>query len=265
MTPHGPTTPGTRSSSDLDAGALQRARALLATWLPGRAADLVLERSLRSAGHERATVDGEQVAAMMLGPVYRELRSTVPRATLRRELKRLVRSLRADGRDGAPASDVAQARAGTAPHTASGSDDAASAAAAAAAGVDAVATDAVATDDAPGADAAAGPGRSPADPEEVVMALAVLDGVDGVATFDALGRSLGVRGEIEDADALGRVLFAGGRLLSRHGALRSVTIVTTDGTLVSVPVSDRWIAVSGAPDMNLGAVYAALTTLEEER
>jgi len=106
---------------------------------------------------------------------------------------------------------------------------------------------------------------TPLDDGAVVTALAVQDGVEGVAVFDGVGRPLSTRGEVRDEVGLGRVLAAGGHLLRQHGPLRSVSITTTDGTLVAVPTTDRWIAVSGVPDMNLGAVYATLTALEEER
>lgn len=236
---------GTRPSSDVDAGALERARTLLATWLPGRAAEHVLTRCLQAAGLEPGAIDGERFAAMLLGPVYRELRSTVPRATLRRELKRLARELRAEARP--PVASVAPDAPG---------DDRGDRPADVSDG---------ATPSPPSADTVTPPVATLSDPDDVAMALAVLDGVDGVASYDPVGRTLALRGEVADAEGLGRVLAASGRLLSRQGALRSVTVVTTDGTLVAVSVSERWIAVSGAPDMNLGAVYAALSALEEER
>lgn len=258
-----PSPSGTRPTSQ---GALERAQTLLSTWLPGRAAERVLERALDGATLEPGGVDGERVAAALLGPVYRELRHSVPRETLRRELKRLARSLRAEARGtdhehGTTSAIVAATQPApvlepdpAAPVPSSGAlDDPGTHATAAAVG---------APSHEPSPPRAAG---EPADPDDAVMALAVLNGVDGVAIYDAVGRAVSVRGDVDDADGLGRVLAASGHLLARHGALRSFGIVTGGGTLVSVPVSDRWIAISGAPDMNLGAVYAALTALEEER
>ena len=97
------------------------------------------------------------------------------------------------------------------------------------------------------------------------MALALLDGVSGTAVFDARGQADSVRGEVPEVASLGPVIAASGALLERHGALRSLCVTTTGGAVLAVPVPPRWLAVSGAPDMNLGAVYAALTALEEER
>jgi hypothetical protein len=206
------------------ASPIDRARLVIGAWLPGRAAARLLDRIVRAEGIEPEAVDGERLASLVLGPVYRELRHTVPRATLRRELKRLARSLH--DRKAAPsrASAIAAERPEPAPHR-----------------------------------------RLPDDPGVVLMALAVLDGVDGAAVFDGVGRALDRRGEVPDVDAFGRVLAAGGSLLARHGTVRSVAVANDDGVLLAVPVSERWVAVRGAADMNLGAVYAALTALEEER
>jgi hypothetical protein len=206
------------------ASPIDRARQVLGAWLPGRAATRLLDRIVRAEGLEPAGVDGERLASLVLGPVYRELRHTVPRATLRRELKRLARSLHDRTATPARALPVETERTEPAPQR-----------------------------------------HLPDDPGVVLMALAVLDGVDGAAVFDAVGRPLERRGEVPDADAFGRVLAAGGSLLGRHGVVRSVAVANDDGVLLAVPVSERWVAVRGSADMNLGAVYAALTALEEER
>ena len=206
---------------------MERARTALSALLPGRAARRVLERAVEAEGLSEDQLDGERMASLLLGRVYHDLRDTLPRATLRRELKRLARSLHD------PAAAPAQPAA--VPATAS-----------------------------PGASETARV-RFAGDAEDVLMALAVLEGVDGTAVFDDVGRALSTRGEVNEADALGRVIAAGGSLLLRHGELRSLCVTTTGGSLIAVPVPPRWLAVSGAPDMNLGAVYAALTALEEER
>ena len=264
-----PPPSGTRPTSQ---GALERAQTLLSTWLPGRAAERVLERALDGATLEPGEVDGEHVAAALLGPVYRELRHSVPRETLRRELKRLARSLRSEahgaGRDhgGSKPNGAATQPAPVFEPDADPAEPARAALDDRSALDDRGALGSTAAMGAP--NHASGPPRTsgePADPDDAVMALAVLDGVDGVAIYDAVGRAVSVRGDMDDAEGLGRVLAASGHLLARHGMLRSFGIVAGGGTLVSVPVSDRWIAISGAPDMNLGAVYAALTALEEER
>ena len=236
--------------------ALQRARHVLSAWLPGRAATRVLERAIWSEGLRPDDIDGETMASLLLGRVYRDLRDTVPRSTLRRELKRLARSLRQGD--------------ATATHDPARTDDPriAQHEVATPAPTPARAQAPTAVPEpvpAPVQDRAAATGQLPSDPEVVLMALAVLEGIDGAAVFDAVGRMVSTRGEVPDVDALGRVIAAGGGLLERHGSLRSVGVTTSRGVMIAVPVPPRWIAVSGAPDMNLGAVYAALTALAEER
>lgn len=238
--------------------ALQRARHVLSAWLPGRAATRVLERAIRAEGLRPDEIDGEAMASLLLGRVYRDLRDTVPRSTLRRELKRLARSLhqhRATPPQGLPASDDSRIAAHeVATPTPSVADEPATA-------------PATAPEPAPAPVPSQPPAtrRLPSDPEVVLMALAVLEGADGAAVFDAVGRTLDTRGEVPDVAALGRVIAAGGSLLEQHGPLRSVSVATSGGVMIAVPVAPRWIAVSGSADMNLGAVYAALTALEEER
>ncbi|TVR85077.1 MAG: hypothetical protein EA416_17540 [Trueperaceae bacterium] len=211
-------------SPSATASPIDRARLVLGAWLPGRAAKQLLDRIVRAEGLEPDAVDGERLASLVLGPVYRELRYTVPRETLRRELKRLARSLH--DRKATPPRPLPVATEQPEPPP---------------------------------------PRRLPDDPGVVLMALAVLDGVDGAAVFDRVGRPLDRRGEVPDAEGFGRVLAAGGSLLARHGSVRSVAVANDDGVLLAVPVSERWVAVRGSADMNLGAVYAALTALEEER
>jgi hypothetical protein len=101
--------------------------------------------------------------------------------------------------------------------------------------------------------------------DAVAAALAELDGVQGVGLFDAGGRPLGVRGALPDAAVVGRMVVAGASLLEAEGPLRSIAIDTPHGRLVAVPVRPRWLALTGTTDLNLGAVYAALAALEEER
>jgi hypothetical protein len=44
-----------------------------------------------------------------------------------------------------------------------------------------------------------------------------------------------------------------------------VAVDTARGKLVAVPVRPHWLALTGTAELNLGAVYAALAALEEER
>ena len=239
--------------------ALAQAREVLGALLPGRAANRVLERALAAEGLMPSQVDGEQMAALLVGRIYRELREVVPRAPLRRELGRLVRTLRTTrpGDAALPAPPEPQpapappqpAPAPPEPQPAASSVAAANATARAANGLAAQVL----------------PTRRPLDAEAVLMALALLDGVSGAAVFDARGQADSVRGEVPEVASLGPVIAASGGLLERHGTLRSLCVTTTGGAVLAIPIPPRWLAVSGAPDMNLGAVYAALTALEEER
>ncbi len=236
------------------APALAQAREVIGAFLPGHAANRVLERALTDEGLAPSEVDGEQLAALLVGRIYRELRELVPRAPLRRELGRLVRTLRTTHPgDAAPA-----VAAPTPPEPAPAPPDPAPATTTVAAPAGATAR---AADELPAQRLAT---HRPLDPEAVLMALALLDGVSGAAVFDARGRADSVRGEVPEVTSLGPVIAASGGLLERHGALRSLCVTTTGGAVLAIPIPPRWLAVSGAPDMNLGAVYAALTALEEE-
>ena len=246
--------------------AVAQAREVIAAFLPGHAANRVLERALTDAGLTPSEVDGERMAALLVGRIYRELRQVVPRAPLRRELGRLARSLRQSaGGDAGPAppephpepSPPQPTPPAAAPDAAPAGPEPASIAVAAATGATAPAPLS------PPAEVAAP--RRPLELEAVLMALALLDGVAGAAVFDARGRIDSVRGEVPEVASLGPVIAASGGLLERHGALRSLCVTTTGGAVLAVPIPPRWLAVSGAPDMNLGAVYAALDALEEER
>lgn len=230
------------------ASALTQAREVIAAFLPGHAANRVLERALADEGLAPSEVDGERMAALLVGRIYRDLRDVVPRPALRRELGRLARRLRHAARGDTGSSGPAE------PVTSARSD------AEAPSSVDPASVDAPDSLPAP----VLAP-RRPLDPETVLMAIALLDGVAGAAVFDARGQADSVRGEVPEVASLGRVIAASGGLLERHGALRSLCVTTTGGAVLAIPIPPRWLAVSGPPDMNLGAVYAALTALEEER
>lgn len=109
------------------------------------------------------------------------------------------------------------------------------------------------------------PRRAPATLDAVAASLAGLDGVNGVARFDAGGRPLEFRGALSDAAALGRTVVAGAALLETGEPLRSIAVDTARGRLVAVAVRPYWLALTGTAELNLGAVYAALAALGEER
>ena len=68
----------------------------LATLVSARAAQRVLDRALEAAGQSADTVSGRHMKKLLLGPVCRELETTLPRNGLRRTLKKLAADLTAD-------------------------------------------------------------------------------------------------------------------------------------------------------------------------
>jgi hypothetical protein len=231
----------------------ERTRSALTVLLPRRAATNVLDRAL--ARHRRSAddVDGEQMVRVLLSGVYRELRGLLPDAGLRRTLRRVAVDIQDAPRAGrgATPSEVRSGR-----RRAAGTKAAAGQAEegpAAVGGGSEYAITATAID------------RDMRRLDAVAAALAELDGVQGVGLFDAGGRPLGVRGALPDAASVGRMVVAGASLLEAEGPLRSISIDTPHGRLVAVPVRPRWLALTGTTDLNLGAVYAALAALEEER
>jgi hypothetical protein len=214
----------------------ERTRSALTGLLPPRAATSVLDRALRRHRRNADEVSGEQMAHVLLQGVYRELRGVVPDPGLRRTLRKLARDARAWSLPlrGATPSEV---RAGP---------------------VHEPPTVLVPISAEP-------PRGEPIDVEALAARLAALDGVHGVGLFEASGRPVEVRGALPDAAALGGMVAAGAALVARQEALRSVTIDTPQGRLVAIPVQPRWLALTGTVDVNLGAVYAALAALEEER
>lgn len=214
----------------------ERTRSALTGLLPRRAATSVLDRALRRHRRNADEVSGEQMAHVLLQGVYRELRGVVPDPGLRRTLRKLARNARVWSLPlrGATPSEV---RAGP---------------------VQEPPTVLVPVSAVP-------PRGEPIDVDALAAQLAALDGVHGVGLFEASGRPVEVRGALPDAAALGGMVAAGAALVARQEALRSVTIDTPQGRLVAIPVQPRWLALTGTVDVNLGAVYAALAALEEER
>lgn len=78
-----------------------RTRDALATLVSERAARRVLNAALRHASVSADTLDEGAVRKLLLGPVQRELEGILPRAGLRRTLRRLARQV-ADGAPRAP-------------------------------------------------------------------------------------------------------------------------------------------------------------------
>jgi hypothetical protein len=256
----------------------ERTLSALTGLLPRRAATSVLDRALRRHRRNADEISGEQMAHVLLQGVYRELRDVVPDPGLRRTLRKLARDARAWSLPlrGATPSEV---RAGPVqepttvlipvsaepPRGESIDVDAVAAKSAAVAAKSAAVPANSAAVAAKSAAVAAKSAALAAKSAALAAKLAALDGVHGVGLFEASGRPVDVRGALPDAAALGGMVAAGAALVARREALRSVTIDTPQGRLVAIPVQPRWLALTGTVDVNLGAVYAALAALEEER
>ncbi len=232
----------------------ERTRVALTGLLPGRAATKVLDRALERHHRSSEDVGPKEMAAVLMKGVYGELKGVLPDPGLRRALRRVARDVAAMVPRGATTSQVRAAReriAGSPPAVAE------------------PAPALVAIADAPTAPAAVGspaaPRASALDPDRLLARLVEIDGVHGVGRFDGAGRLLQVRGRLPEPDRLGGFLAAAASLLERRDALRTVTVEVPDGRLVAVPTHPHWLALTGAADLNLGAVYAALSALEEER
>jgi hypothetical protein len=231
----------------------ERTRVALTGLLPGRAAAGVLDRAL--ARHHRTSDDvgPKEMAAVLMKGVYGELKGVLPDPGLRRALRRVARDVAAMVPRGATMSEVRAARARAvgpppppiaAPTPAHGSD----------------------AQPVPSVAAITLPTVAPSLDADLLLArLAAIDGVHGVGRFDGAGRPVQVRGRLPEPDRLGRYLAAAASLLERRDALRTVSIEVPTGRLVAVPTHPHWLALTGAADLNLGAVYAALSALEEER
>jgi hypothetical protein len=248
----------------------ERTRAALSALLPGRAATRVLDRALERHHRSGDEIEAKEMASVLTKSVYRELKGVVPDPGLRRALRRIARDVAGWTPRGARPSEVRAARAAaTGPAEAAAPADAGpvdAAPASAAMGVVAPAATAE-----PVATEAVGAVPTPAaavrtvDGDALLGRLAAIDGVHGVGRFDQAGRPLQVRGRLPDPVRLGRFLAAGASLLERRDALRTIAIDAPHGRLVAVPTHPHWLALTGAADLNLGAVYAALAALEEER
>lgn len=103
-----------------------------------------------------------------------------------------------------------------------------------------------------------------ADLERAVLAFAQLEHVKLVAALRRDGSVAASRGSGVDLGDLSRLGGMALKLLSRSGRLRSYYLGHTNGQLFLFPLGLDVLAVVGGPDLNLGAVFAALTALKEE-
>lgn len=233
----------------------ERTRVALTGLLPGRAATTVLDRALARQHRSSEDVGPKEMAAVLMKGVYGELKGVLPDPGLRRALRRVARDVAAMVPRGATTSQVRAAR----------ERIAASAPAVAEPTPALVAVGAAPSAPASGVRPSEATRAAVLDPDRLLARLVEIDGVHGVGRFDGAGRPLQVRGRLPEPDRLGGFLAAAASLLERRDALRTVTVEVPNGRLVAVPTHPHWLALTGAADLNLGAVYAALSALEEER
>lgn len=246
----------------------QRTRTALTELLPARVAAKVLDQALRDQRLTSVAVSPKQMAQVLMKGVYPELRGFLPDPGLRRALRQVARDVvRSMEPRGASHTEVREVRRRLdeeppVPEASAAADAPESKdLAATPAPIPTTKPFALEATPVPHHDATSSAERV----EALIDTLVALDGVHGVARFDATGKPLMVRGLLSDASSLGKVIVGGGSLLERRDALRFVSIDTPHGHLVAVPVHPHWLALTGATDLNVGAVYAALSALEEER
>ncbi len=99
--------------------------------------------------------------------------------------------------------------------------------------------------------------------ERVALGYAALDGVVQVAAVRARGEIAFSRGVGADTVALAPLLRTSLLLLSRHGRLRSLVLEHAAGLLFVFPLRSDTIVVLTRPTINIGAVFAARTAIEE--
>lgn len=99
--------------------------------------------------------------------------------------------------------------------------------------------------------------------ERLVIGYAALDGVSQVVAVRDRDDIAFVRGNGLDTAALAPLLRTSVYLLSRHGRLRSLVLEHATGLLFVFPLGSDTIVVLTRPNINIGAVFAARTTLEE--
>ncbi|HEX7022256.1 MAG TPA: hypothetical protein VF171_05315, partial [Trueperaceae bacterium] len=100
--------------------------------------------------------------------------------------------------------------------------------------------------------------------EEAVLRFAQLENVTLVAALHGDGSVALSRGSGSDLDALARYSHLGLSLLRRRGNLRSYYLAHSRGQLFLFPVGTHTLIIVGSPDLNIGAVFTALTGLKEE-
>lgn len=230
----------------------------LSTLVSRQVADAVLRRALRANGSKVESVDAAQMSRALRGGVRRALERSLPRAGVRRVLAdlderaaQLEREERSREATEGPAPDGSLA---SGPIELLGEED-------------------VSADDEAGAVDPAAAGGAP-------LAKPFRRGADAPppSILDRLGDQDAVRQWVwlpHGASAFGRgvgpepsrvrhQLAPLLTVLDRAGAVRSLHVDHGRGHVLIGRTAGAALAVSGDPDMNLGAIYAAFRALEEE-
>jgi predicted regulator of Ras-like GTPase activity (Roadblock/LC7/MglB family) len=256
----------------------------LARLLSPRAATRVLDDALRHAGMSPDALEPDGVRDLLMGPVRLELEGILPRSGLRRTLRRLARSVRAQAR-AAPGrtSAAAAGRAVPAPHAEGRAElhpvtassvylpGIAIADPAAPTPGDSVPAPRAAGRDAGGRGAAAAPGdpmvmpraRNEAELETLVHPFAAIEGVVQVLAVGDRGEVVLERGDGLTAAVAAPLVRTATHILGRHGRLRSMVVEHATGLLFVFPVGRETAVVRTRPNVNMGAVLSARAALEE--
>lgn len=259
----------------------------LARLLSPRAATRVLDDALRHAGVSPDALEPDGVRDLLMGPVRLELEGILPRSGLRRTLRRLARSVRAQAR--AAPGRTAAAAAGRTVATKRADERAelhpVTASSVYLPGI-AIADRATGADQAAGASVPAHGARSretraegavtaPEDPmvmprarteaelESLVRPFAAIEGVVQVLAVGERGEVVLERGDGLPPAAAAPLVRTATHILGRHGRLRSMVVEHTSGLLFVFPVGRETAVVRTRPNVNMGAVLSARAALEE--
>lgn len=244
----------------------------LTSLVSPRAAERLLKQALRRAGQRPDSVGAEAMREILLGPLRRELGRSLPGEAVERRLQQLGRQLlRHYAPTPTPAPTPAPAPAAT------------PVARALTPARERTATPAAVLEPAPppperAADLAAEPpagsaksdsprASAPADParlEAAALRFAQLEQVRLVAVLSRRGEVRFSRGGGLELEALSRIASLGWTLLGRQGQLRAVYLAQPAGQLFLFPLDDALLAVVGHPEINVGLVFATLSTLKED-
>jgi hypothetical protein len=100
--------------------------------------------------------------------------------------------------------------------------------------------------------------------EKAILKFAQLENVKLVAAVRADGEVAVSRGTGVELSALSRLGLMALRLLKRSGDLRSYYLAHTQGQLFLLTLGSDTLIVMGSSEVNLGAVFATLSTIKEE-